>query len=163
MKILDASALIAILYDLGRPDLIDKLLELGHELAVAGHVAESELRSRETKEGIKRLVRQGKIRILVGSTAAELQKIKKTFPSLGLGECDTLLSYEKVRPRGRSYCILDDRGARLAAKSMGIPFTGLLGLLSLLKDRGIISECEASAIVKDLRRAGFWMPANVVI
>ena len=53
MKIQDASALIAILYDLGRPDLIDKLLELGHALAVVGHVAESELRSRETKEGVK--------------------------------------------------------------------------------------------------------------
>lgn len=163
MKILDASTLIAILYDLGRPDLIDSLLSLGHALAVAGHVAESELRSRETREGVERMVRQGKTRIFAGSTATELRRMKRAFPGLGLGECDTLLLHERVRRQGKSYCILDDKDARLAAKSMGIPFTGLLGLLSLLKKRGIVDEPEASEIVGDLRRAGFWMPANVAI
>lgn len=54
MKILDASTLIAILYDLGRPDLFDSLLELEHALAVAGYVAESELRGRETRRVVGR-------------------------------------------------------------------------------------------------------------
>ena len=151
------------LYDLGRPDLIDRLLELGHALAIAGHVAESELRSRETREGVERMVREGKIRIFPGSTAAELQRMKREFPALGLGERDTLLLHGRVRSQGKSYCILDDRDARQAAKSLGIPFTGLLGLLSLLKDRGIIGGGEAGEIVEGLRRAGFWMPADVAI
>ena len=34
MKILDSSAIICILDELGRPDLMDKVLELGHDLAV---------------------------------------------------------------------------------------------------------------------------------
>ena len=51
MKMLDASALIAILYGLDRPDLIDKLLKLGHALAVAGHAVGSEPRGRKTKRG----------------------------------------------------------------------------------------------------------------
>ena len=42
-------------------------------------------------------------------------------------------------------------------------FDDTIGLLSLLKKRGIVDEPEASEIVGDLRRAGFWMPANVAI
>lgn len=161
MKILDASTLIAVFHDLDRPDLIDKLLELGHALAVAGH-ARSEMLSREAKEGVERMVREGKIRIFEASTAAEMDGIKEDFPDLGPGECDTLL-HGRLRMHGRSYCILDDKGARMAAKKLGIPFTGLLGLLIMLKERGIIDGREASEIVKKLRRADFRMPANVVI
>ena len=138
----DASSLIAILDELGRPDLIDRILELGDALAVAGH-GRSELRSRGAREGVERMAREGKIRIFAASTAAELSRIKEEFPSLGPGESDTLLLHERVRPQGRSYCMLDDRGARRAAKSLGVPFTGLLGLLALLKKRGIIDGREA--------------------
>ena len=154
--------LIAIFDELGRPDLVDRILELGHALAVAGH-ARSELRSKGAREGVERMAREGKIRIFAAGTAAELSRIKEEFPSLGPGECDTLLLHERVRSQGRSYCILDDKRARQAAKSLGVPFTGLLGLLVLLKKRGIISGREAGEIVKDLRRAGFRMPKNVVI
>lgn len=158
----DASALIAVFSELGRLDLIDRILELGHTLAVAGHVR-SELRSRKAREGVERTVRQGKIRVFAASTAAEIEGVKADFPGMGLGECDTLLLHGRLHAQGKSYCILDDKCARLAAKSLGIPFTGLLGLLILLKDRGIISGREAREIVKRLRRAGFRMPANVVI
>ena len=154
-----ASSLIAILDELDRPDLIDCILELGHTLAVAGH-AKSELRSKGAREGVERMAREGKIRIFAASTAAELSRIKEEFPSLGPGESDTLLLlHERLRSQGRSYCILDGRGARRAAKSLGVPFTGLLGLLGLLKKRGIIDGREAGEIVEDLRRAGFRMPS----
>lgn len=162
LKILDTSTLIAVIHELDRPDLLDKILELGHALVVAGHV-ESEMRGRKAKEGVERMVRQGKIRVFPASTSAEMRGLKRRFPTLGPGECDTLLLHGRLREQGRSYCILDDKRARSAAKSLGIPFTGLLGLLSLLKDRGIIDGREACEIVKKLRRAGFRMPANVAI
>lgn len=158
----DTSPLIAIFSELDRPDLIDSILELGHALAVAGHVM-SEMRSKEAREGIERMAEQGKIRVFEASTAAEMEGIKEDFPDLGPGECDTLLLHGRLRMHGRSYCILDDKSARRAAKKLGIPFTGMLGLLIMLKERGIIDGREASEIVKKLRRAGFWMPANVVI
>lgn len=44
-----------------------------------------------------------------------------------------------------------------------MPFTGPLGLLTLLKERGIVGGSEASGIVEDLKRAGFWMSADFVI
>ena len=44
---MDVSVLIGILGELGRPDLIDSMLEPGHTLAVAGHVKPG-LRRRKT-------------------------------------------------------------------------------------------------------------------
>ena len=55
------------------------------------------------------------------------------FPKPGLGECDTPLLYERMRSQGRACWILDGCSARRAAKKMGAPFTGLLGLLILLR------------------------------
>ena len=149
----DASSLIAILDELGRPDLIDRILELGDALAVAGH-ARPELRSKGAREGVERMAREGKIRIFAASTAAELSRIKEEFPSLGPGESDTLLLlHERLRSQGRSYCMLDDKRARPAAKSLGVPFTGLLGLLALLKKRGIIDGREAGRRTGGLTRS----------
>lgn len=98
-----------------------------------------------------------------GSTPAELRRIRKAFPGLGLGECDTLLLHGRVHSQGRSYCILDEKRARSAARRLGIPFTGLLGLLVLLKERGIVGEREAGEIAEGLRRAGIWMPVDFAI
>lgn len=159
---MDTSALIGIISELGRPDLIDSILKLGHTLAIAGHVR-GELRRKDVREEVEGMVRQGKIRVFAASTAADMEKWGEDFPNLGPGESDTLLLYGRVRSQGKSYCILDDRLARSAAKSLGIPFTGLLGLIVLLRDRGIIGRSEASEIVKDLRRAGFWVPADFSI
>ena len=156
------STLIGIISELDRPDLIDSVIKMGHTLAVAGHI-NFELRKSDVREVVEGMVHQGKIRVFTASTAADMAELKREFPTLGLGESDTLLLYERVHPRSKSYCILDDRQARQAAKTRGIPFTGLLGLLTLLKERGIVGGSEARGIVEDLKRGGFWMPADFVI
>ena len=162
LKIVDTSTLIGIISELDRPDLIDSIIKLGHTLAIAGHV-NNELRKSDVREVVEGMVRQGKIRVFAASAAADMEGLKSEFPTLGLGESATLLLYGRVHLRSRSYCILDDRQARQAAKNRSVPFTGLLGLLTLLKERGIVGGSEASGIVKDLKRAGFWMPANFAI
>lgn len=159
---MDASTLIGIISELDRPDLINSIIKLGHTLAIAGHV-NTELRKSDVREVVEDMARQGKIRVFTASTAADMAELKSEFTTLGLGESDTLLLYGRVHLQGKPYCILDDRQARQAAKTRGIPFTGLLGLLTLLKERGIVGGSEASGIVEDLKRGGFWMPADFVI
>ena len=72
------SALIAIIGDLGRPDLIDSMLKRGRVLAAPGNV-KSELRGMETGELVERMASQGRMRILAGNAAAEARRIKKAF------------------------------------------------------------------------------------
>ena len=159
---MDAPALIGIFGEPGRPPLIDGMIKPGHTLALAGRV-KPELRRSGVREGVEGMVRQGKIRIFAGSTASEMRRMREAFPGLGPGECDTLLLYGRVRAQGKSYCILDERRARSVARRLGIPFTGLLGLPGLPKEGGILDKREAGEIAGELRRAGFWMPANFAI
>ncbi len=151
---MDTPALIGILDELDRPHLIDDILKLGHTLAIAGHV-KPELRRSKVREGAEDMVRQGKIRIFAGSTATEMRRIREGFPGPGPGECDALPLHGRVRAQGRSYCTLDERRARSAARRLGIPFTGLLGLPGLLKERGIVDKREAGKIADGLRAPAF--------
>ena len=105
MKILDSSAIICILDELGRPDLMDKVLELGHDLAVPRYIVESELRGR-VKRKIKEMAKVGKV-VILENTAEDL-KFSDRLPKLGPGERNVLLSYRKAIGEGRrAYCILD--------------------------------------------------------
>ena len=80
MKILDSSAIICILDELGRPDLMDKVLELGHDLAVPRYIVESELRGR-VKRKIKEMAKVGKV-VILENTAEDL-KFSDRLPKLG--------------------------------------------------------------------------------
>ena len=91
MKILDSSALICIFDEIDRPDLMDKISKLGHDIAVPRYVLEKELR-RKAKRRIGEMAAAGAVRILENS-AKELKGFLKIFPGLGLGESHVMLSY----------------------------------------------------------------------
>ena len=61
MKILDATAIIAIFNEINYPDLIDKILELGHGLAIPSHIMASELLDKSTQKITHKFVKQNKI------------------------------------------------------------------------------------------------------
>lgn len=135
----DASALIAALYGLGRAGLIDNLLELGHALAVAGHVAGSELRSRETGERTECMVRQDKTCILGGSTATGLRRMGGgPFPAWTSASaircCCCCYTRGRAGRAGRAACLTTGRQA--GRQGHGHTVHGLLGLLLLLKKGG---------------------------
>lgn len=55
---------------------------------------------------------------------------------------------------------MDDRAGREAANKLGIPVTGLLGLLIRLKEKGLIKNIESS--IEDLRKNGYWLSDDIV-
>ena len=81
----------------------------------------------------------------------------------GQGESETIIACKRAQRQGRAYCILDDRPARAGAQRQGVPLAGVLGLLRMLKDRGIVEGGEVSEIVAELRRSGFRLPGNIDI
>ena len=162
MKILDTSVAVAIFNDIRRPDLIDRILEQGHELAVPYHVL-GEIYDKNTSEGVRKCIEQGKIRTMEENTAEEIREFNAEFPNLGLGECDVILSYEKLDGADNVYCILDDREARTAASERGVRFAGLIRLLMLLRDRKIMTREEIGDVVALLRKSRFRFPRDVEI
>ncbi len=48
MKILDASTIIAVFNEIDCPELIDKIIQLGHDLVLPSHILYSELLDKST-------------------------------------------------------------------------------------------------------------------
>lgn len=163
MKILDSSLIIAIFDEICQPELIDKILQLGHSIAIPTSVYD-EICNDSAFAGIMRLIKQDKIQILTQNTKKEISMFQKKFPGLGLGESDVMLSYQKLQnSNDRIYCILDDKIARRRAAQLSMPFTGLLGLLKRMKERNIIDPVEVRNIGDRLRTSKFRMPPNFFI
>lgn len=164
MKILDASILIALFNEIHRPDIVDKILLLGHDLVVSSHIINDELIDNATLKATRKKVIEGKIQILDKNSIEELEEFRKRVPGIGLGECDSMLTYQKLIDEGeKAYCILDDRKARTKAAKLGIRFMGLVGLLKIMKNRNIMSSDEIEIVVRALNDSSFRFPPDVVI
>lgn len=164
MKIFDATSMIAMLEELDRPDLIDGLLELGHDLAVPKYVAETEMRSAKAKSGIRAMVRMGKIKILNETSPIDLLKFHIQFPGVGPGESHVILAYNKMISMNKvAYCVFDDQKARAHAKRTGIKHTGLIGLLRMLREREILTVQEIYEIGMALKNTTFRLPKGFSI
>ena len=164
MKILDASTIIAVFNEINCPELIDKIIQLGHDLAIPSHIMNSELLEKSTLKITNGFIKQNKIQILNHNTIEEIREFQKDFPGLGLGECDSMLSYQKINNgKDKVYCIFDDGKARSKASELNIEFTGLIGLLKLIKVRNIMDSQEIEDVVQMLKQSNFRFPAGVVI
>ena len=164
MKIFDSSTIIAIFNEINYPELIDKIRLLGHDLAITSYVVESELLDKNTSKITEMCVQSGKIQILKNNPVKEILEFKKDFQRLGMGECYSMLAYQKLRDAGEVvYCILDDHKARKIAKELGIKFTGLIGLLLMMKQKDMMSSYEFDKVVKLLKDSNFRFPADVVM
>lgn len=161
MKILDSTVLIAILKEIKCISLIDSILKLNHQLVITQSVY-AELLDGYTEVECKKLMKIKKIQLINLNSPKEIEQLKKTYPGLGDGEIDSLLSYQKLVKQEKSiYCILDDATARKKAKKLGINYTGFLGLLKLLKKRKILSDKDYSDIIKKLRNSNFRLPKDI--
>ena len=56
--------------------------------------------------------------------------------------------------------LIDDHAGRQAARKMGVAVTGLVGLLLLAKERGLIGG--VSPLFEDLRQSGYWISDEIV-
>ena len=161
MKIFDTAAVIAVLEELDRPDLIDKMLMLGHDLMIPKYIADVELSSAKVKRRLGEMVESGKIKILEETPEAEMLEFWRDFPKVGSGESHVMVAYRKaVNANQAAYCILDDRRARAHAARNNVEYTGLIGLFGLLKKRGILTAREIDEIIAALRNTNFRLPKS---
>lgn len=55
--------------------------------------------------------------------------------------------------------LMDDRAGRIAAAKLGIPTTGLIGILLLAKEKGILDNI--SSLICELRNQGYWISDEI--
>ncbi len=158
--------MIAISNEIKCPELIEKIGLLGHVLAIPSYIVKHELLDKNSSKITEMYVQNGKIQILNENTAEEILAFQKKFSMLyvGMGECYSMLAYQKLRATGKQvYCILDDYKARKKATKLGIKFTGLIGLLLMMKQKDIMSGYEFDKVVKLLKDSNFRFPTDVAM
>ena len=129
---------------------------MGYELAVPSHVEREELIGADVRAMIHDLLGRGIIRIARANSRKEVLDLRANLHEIGLGECDAILTWIKMRRRGEgARCVLDDRKARAAARRIGIEHVGLAGLLGELASAGAVPASEMGQIVDALRRSDF--------
>ncbi|MCY4490405.1 MAG: hypothetical protein OXC46_02955, partial [Thaumarchaeota archaeon] len=79
---------------------IEKIGLLGHVLAIPSYIVKYELLDKNTSKITEMYVQSGKIQILKNNPIKEILKFQKKFPKLGLGECYSMLAYQKLRDTG---------------------------------------------------------------
>jgi hypothetical protein len=79
---------------------------------------------------------------------SELDEGERQAVSLASGLADDVL------------LLIDDRAGRQAARKLGIAVTGLVGLLLLAKERGLI--VKVGPFLYQLRQAGYWLSDEII-
>lgn len=64
------------------------------------------------------------------------------------------------RMAGEVLILIDDRAGREVAKRLNIPVSGLVGVLLLAKERGLLEK--VGPLVEELRDKGYWLSDEVV-
>ncbi len=75
---------------------------------------------------------------------------------LGLGEQEAIAL---AHQRG-ALLLIDDRAGRIAARKLGIPVTGLAGILIEAKKAGIVSQVVSS--LNEIRKRGYWLSDELI-
>lgn len=60
----------------------------------------------------------------------------------------------------RILLLLDDHMGRRAAKKLNIPTTGVIGILLLMKEKGLIGN--VSPLIYELRDRGYWLSDEII-
>ncbi len=124
----------------------------------------AEIKDPNTCTSVKRLLREDKLERLEENSLQEIRDFQRTYSELGEGETDVILTWQKLSShQDNVYCILDDGNARNAASKLSVRYTGMIGLLQMLKTRGIKSPGEIREIFKLLKEGGFRIPKHIDI
>ncbi|MCE4620800.1 MAG: DUF3368 domain-containing protein [Desulfurococcales archaeon] len=152
--VLDSSVIIA-LAEINMANIIEVL---GMEIIVPQAVYEEVVvkgRGRPGSGLLEDLARQGKVKVLAARDRALVEAL---HDPLGMGESEAIA----LAVEHGCTVILDDRIARLKAKSMGLAVKGTIGLLRLAYDKGIIAKEKLIRALRELKEYGFRVSNSIM-
>jgi len=150
----DASSLI---HSARVPRFWSLLRKTFEEIFVPTAVYEEILKGREIQSPevpvIERAVADGWIKVLdVGAQP------KPSLPeNLGRGEREAIALMEQLRV---DWLLIDDRVASVTARFRGLPVRSIAYLLIYWKGKGLISQVQATRLLDDLVKAGYYLSSR---
>ncbi len=146
MVVADASPLIA----LSRVGRLELLRQLFGQLMVPQAVWQEVALSDPSRAGVAELQRADWVERRQVSDTALVQLLRQ---DLGAGESEAIVLAREVKA---DVLLIDERLGRSAATRLGLPITGLVGVLIEARQRGLLPD--AVQIIQQLRQeAGFWI------
>ncbi|MBI4536674.1 MAG: hypothetical protein HY712_01810 [candidate division NC10 bacterium] len=92
------------------------------------------------------------LRLVAPESVREVSLYREYSQNLGAGESASL-----AIAICRSWALAtDDRAARQAARSAGVPLTGSVGILIAAVQANVLTRAEGDKLLRDMRREGFY-------
>jgi len=162
MKIIDSSPIILLIDKINEGDALYILSENGENLKLPESVY-NEFNNGATTNSIDGFIDDGVFDIIEGMSTEEEDYIKNRWPNLGSGEINVLAWAKRLQKEDKEFlCVLDDLNARRACETMGFQLTGSVGLLKLLKTRGLVSNPKIVEIVNKIRDSDFHIKEEIL-
>jgi predicted nucleic acid-binding protein len=161
--VLNASPIIAILDEIGEPQIFVLLAEAGWELLVPAYVAHEEIRKSPGRERLFNLIGLKTIALVENPAAIELEAFLAENPNLDPGEsCVILVAQAMCSGTVPVAAVLDEGPARKRAQELGLPVVGTIGLLRWLEERNVVSRETAQRLRQALTASSFRIGQSVV-
>ena len=160
MKILDSSVVILFLDDIDEEGCLYMLSEIGEILLLPESVYD-EVLDEDTKSKMNSLISKGILRKIEGANCEE-NILKRRFLTLGNGEINVLACGKNLQKQEKIWCVIDETHGRNAAEKLGIPLTGSIGLIKILKEKRVLNEDKLKNIVNKIRESPFWIDKEIL-
>jgi predicted nucleic acid-binding protein len=162
MKILDSSVIILFLNDIEEEECLHMLSEIGEILLIPESVYE-EISDKNTRLKMDSLISRTILRKIEELKSKKEELMRRRFPTLGKGEINVLAWGKSLKSQGEKFwCVIDEIPGRNAAKKVGLPLTGSIGLIKILKGKKILNKDKLKDIVDKIKGSPFWIDEKIL-
>ena len=162
MKILDSSVIILFLNDIEEEKCLHLLSEIGEILLIPESVY-GEVSDEDTRSKVDSLISKSILRKIEDLKNKKEELMRKRFPTLGKGEINVLAWGKSLKSQGEKiWCVIDEIPGRNAAKKVGLPLTGSIGLIKILKEKKIVNKDKLKDIVDKIKGSPFWIDEKIL-
>ena len=143
MKLMDTSSIILFLEFISEYEFLIKFSESGEVMIITAQVEEEynekkDLSIQNPNYNLDKLLEK---EIIIKETCEINEIFKRRYFKLGIGEKSIMsLALEYQEQGHECYCVLDDKYARDVAQKLELNVKGSIGLLVLLKEKGLLKN-----------------------
>lgn len=156
MKLMDTSSLIIFLERIPEYEFLITFSETGEIMIITSDVEKEYNKKRDFSKfnenyNLEKLIHDG---MIIKEDCEMHDLFINRYFYLGEGEKSIMSLALKYKEQSKEYfCVLDDKDARKIAFQLGLNVTGSIGLLLLLKEKGLLTNTDE--IVEKIRKSSF--------